>query len=549
MDATAETGAELAARALRSVGLQVLFTLPGSHIGGLLGAVRATGARVVSVRHEENAVLMAEGWALATATCGFAMVTAGPGLANALPGIIEANAAGAPVVVLAGRTAIAKRGRGAVQDLEQLRAVNGLVKWSAECLDPQRTADYVVEAYRQAAWGSPGVAYLEIPEDLLMAPVAPVGLPSLPPVSRSVPEPLALARAAEYLRRSQRPLVLAGSGAFFSRSADALLEFTDATGIPVTTTSAARGLLDDDHPHCLGSLVHGGPALASADLALVVGSRFNANLIYGGPPLFGDDQVILQIDSRPENLGGARQPTLGLVGDAGATLQALTKELAADSDPWQGWREEAAAAGAASREMWAAEAGGGGAGVAAGWLAQQAADRFERDGGGTWISDGGDSVTWGIAFSRAHRHGSNMLIGSSMGTLGVGLPFAIAAGLARPHEPLVLFTGDGAFGFSAMELDTAIRQRIGMVVVVVNNGVWRGPGTSPEEPAGALDHAALAVSLGGAGERVASRGALASALDRAFAAARTGTPCVVDVLCDPGVVSQLLRGLDQLGLM
>lgn len=549
MSDRAKTGAQLAAQALRSVGLEVLFTLPGSHIGGLLGAVRETGARVVSVRHEENAVLMAEGWALATATCGFVMVTAGPGLANALPGIIEANAAGAPVLIMAGRTAIAKRGRGAVQDLEQLRAVSGLVKWSGECLDPQRTADYVVEAYRQAAWGSPGVAYLEVPEDILEAPVEPGGLPSLAPVSRAVPDPLSLAQAAEFLRHSQRPLVLAGSGAFFSRSADALLAFTDATGIPVTTTSAARGLLDDDHPHCLGSLVHGGPALASADLALVVGSRFNANLIYGGPPLFVDDQVILQIDTRPENLGGARQPTLGLVGDAGATLLALAKELVADFDPWQGWREEAAASAAASREMWAAEADTGGPGVAAGWLAQQVADRFERDGGGTWISDGGDSVTWGIAFSRAHRPGSNMLIGSSMGTLGVGLPFAIAAGLARPQEPLVLFTGDGAFGFSAMELDTAARQRIGMVVVVVNNGVWRGPGSSHKEPAGALDHAALARSLGGLGERVTSPDELAPAMNRAFAAARSGTPCVVDVLCDPGVVSQLLRGLDALGLM
>lgn len=543
------TGAQLAARALHSVGMQVLFTLPGSHIGALLDEVRTAGARVVSVRHEENAVLMAEGWALATAGCGFAMVTAGPGLANALPGIVEANAAGTPVVIVAGRTALGKRGRGAVQDLEQLRVVAGVVKWSAECLAPERTAEYVVEAYRHAVRGAPGVAYLEIPEDVLEAEVGDSPPPTLAPVSKSVPDARTLAQASDLLRHAERPLVVAGSGAFFSQSGDALRDFTELTGVPVTTTSAARGLLDDEHPNCLGSLVHGGAALASADLALVVGSRFNGNLIYGRPPLFGEEQVIVQVDLRPENLGGAREPTLGLVGDVGATLAALGADLKSSADRWSGWRAAAATLSAGSREMWAAEAEGDGSAVGAGWVARQVAARFEAEGGGTWISDGGDSVTWGIAFSRAHRPGSNMLIGSSMGTLGVGLPFAIAAGMARPQEPLVLFTGDGAFGFAAMELDTAARQRIGMVAVVVNNGVWRGPGSSGRDPAGAVDHAALAVGLGAQGERVTRREELDPALTRAFTAARTGIPFVIDVACDPAVVSQLLRGLDELGLM
>ena len=543
------TGAQLAARALHSVGMQVLFTLPGSHIGALLDEVRTAGARVVSVRHEENAVLMAEGWALATAGCGFAMVTAGPGLANALPGIVEANAAGAPVVIVAGRTALGKRGRGAVQDLEQLRVVAGVVKWSAECLAPERTAEYVVEAYRHAVRGAPGVAYLEIPEDVLEAEVGDSPPPTLAPVSKSVPDARTLAQASDLLRRAERPLVVAGSGAFFSQSGDALRDFTELTGVPVTTTSAARGLLDDEHPNCLGSLVHGGAALASADLALVVGSRFNGNLIYGRPPLFGEEQVIVQVDLRPENLGGAREPTLGLVGDVGATLAALGADLKSSAEHWSGWRAAAAALSAGSREMWAAEAEGDGSAVGAGWVARQVAARFEAEGGGTWVSDGGDSVTWGIAFSRAHRPGSNMLIGSSMGTLGVGLPFAIAAGMARPQEPMILFTGDGAFGFAAMELDTAARQRIGMVAVVVNNGVWRGPGSSRRDPAGAVDHAALAVGLGAQGERVTRREELDPALTKAFTAARTGIPFVIDVACDPTVVSQLLRGLDELGLM
>lgn len=543
------TGGELAAGALRALGAEVLFTLPGSHIGHLLDRVRQGGAKAISVRHEENAILMAEGWALATGSTGFAIVTAGPGLANALPGIVEANSAGAPLLVLAGRTAISKRGRGAVQDLGQLRAVAGVTKWSAECLEPSRVAEYVVEAYRQASWGSPGVAYLEIPEDVLEASTPDAAPPGLPPVYRPVPEEAGLERAIGLLRGAERPLLVAGSGAFFSRAEGALLTFAQRTGIPVTTTSAARGLLDDDNPLCLGSLVHGGAVLVSADLALVVGSRFNANLMYGRPPLFGEEQVVIQVDLRSENLGGPRTPTLGLVGDAGATLEALARAWPREPDRWQSWRDQAQRTAAMSREVWSAEADQEAEGISAGWLARQVASAFERRGGGTWVSDGGDSVTWGIAFSKAHRPGSNMLIGSAMGTLGVGLPFAIAAGVARPGQPLILFTGDGGFGFSAMELHTAARQRVGMIIVVVNNGVWRGPGSSSSEPQADFDYAALALAVGGSGIRISAKGELEDALQEAFQVADSGRPCVLDVKCDPRVVSALLRGVDELGLM
>lgn len=542
-------GGELAVKTLAGLGMDTLFTLPGSHIASLLDAARGAGTRIVSVRHEENAVLMAEGWALATGRPGFVAVTAGPGLANALPGIAEANAAGAPLVVVAGRTAISKRERGAVQDLNQLAVVERISKWSAECLQPQRIPEYLVEAVKQATWGSPGVTYLEIPEDVL-ASAAEAGLTSaLPAISKSVPDGRALATAIELLKGAERPLILAGSGAFFSGAAAQLLAFVQRTGIPVTTTSAARGLIDDDHPLCLGTLVHGGAALVSADLALVLGSRFNANLMYGQPPLFGEDQVLIQVDIAPEHLGGQRSPRLGLVGDVGATLDSLSALWQGEPTRWSGWVAEAQATAQASRELWASEAEAETVALHAGWLARQAAEEFEDLGGGTWISDGGDSVTWGIAFSKAHAPGSNMLIGSAMGTLGVGLPFAIGAGLARPERPVCLFTGDGAFGFSLQELHTAARNEVGMVIVVVNNGVWRGPGTSPSQVRGEFDYSLLATAVGGWGVRVTGQSEFRPALRHAFELAVQGKVCLVDAKADPRVVSNLLRSLDELGLM
>src|SRR5712692_7170426 len=173
MSAEPELGGALAARALRESGIDALFALPGGHNLPLFEGARVEGLRLIDTRHEENAVFMAEGWALATGRPAAATVTAGPGLANALPGLAEANAAGVPVVMVAGRTGMAQRGRGAVQDLDQLSAVAPVTKWRAECLQAERIPAYVAEAVHQACSGAPGVAYLEIPQDVFGASVVP----------------------------------------------------------------------------------------------------------------------------------------------------------------------------------------------------------------------------------------------------------------------------------------------------------------------------------------------------------------------------------------
>src|SRR5438067_6660977 len=232
--------------------------------------------------------MMAEGWSLATGGVGVATVTAGPGLTNALPGMAEAHKAGAPVVVIAGRTGLRQRGREAVQDLEQLEAVAAVTKWRDQCLDPARIPAYVRAAVHHAVSGAPGVAYLEIPQDVFGA-TAEEALKPWPqgfPEARPGADPSMVDRAVGILAAAERPVALAGSGAFFSGAGDALRRFAERTGVPVITTSAARGLLDDDHDRCLGGLIHGGLALASSDAVLVLGSRFNANLLWGGAPLF-----------------------------------------------------------------------------------------------------------------------------------------------------------------------------------------------------------------------------------------------------------------------
>jgi thiamine pyrophosphate-dependent acetolactate synthase large subunit-like protein len=434
-------GGVLAAESLLQNGIDTIFALPGAHVLPLFEGARQAGLRLIDTRHEENAVMAAEGMALCTGRTGVAAVTAGPGLANAFAGIAEANAAGAPVVVIAGRTAYAQRGRGAVQDLDQLSAMAPVTKWRAECPSAARIPWFVGEAVHQARSGAPGVAYLEIPQDVFTAraeqevppwPARQEGDPARP-----APAPDAVERAVEALERAARPVAVAGSGAFFSGASDALGAFVERTGIPVTTTSAARGLLDDGHKRCLGSLVHGGIALASADVALVLGSRFNANLLYGGLPLFPPGQIVIQVDVLADHLGGQRRPEIGVVADVSAFLEELTAAWPDAKDQTHAaWAEQAIGGAATSRAGWEAETERPANGIHPGWLARKTA-RFAdeaNDGRSTFVCDGGDSVLWGIAFARARRPGTHLFIGSAMGTLGVGLPFATAARIARPDE-------------------------------------------------------------------------------------------------------------------
>jgi acetolactate synthase-1/2/3 large subunit len=556
-------GGILAARALKEAGIETAFGLPGGHILPLFEGCRVEGLRLIDTRHEENAVFMAEGWALATGRPAVAAVTAGPGIANAFAGLAEANAAGVPVVVISGRTGLKQRHRGAVQDLDHLAAVTPVTKWRAECLDAARIPEYVSEAVHQARSGAPGVAYLEIPQDVFVASAGPPEMPwptghGAEP-ARSTPVPEDITRAIELLSGAERPVVVAGSGAFFSGAGDALREFVERAGVPLTTTSAARGLVDDDHSMCLGGLVHGGIALASADVALVLGSRFNANLVYGGPPLFPPGQRIVQVDVRPEHLGGLRRPELALAGDVRATLEAMTAEWIDGPDRFARWLQQARQGTRISWQSWDEQCERPSNGLHPGWLAREVVRFAEEQGAGTFVSDGGDSVLWGIAFSKAHRPGTNLFIGSAMGTLGVGLPFAIAARAARPDEPAFCFTGDGAFGLSAMELDTAARHRLPVVVVVVNNGGWgdvrheQRMFYGEEADQGAvlsyMRYDLLGEAVGGHAERVTAQDELRPALERALKATEQGVPAVVDCLTDPEVISDLMRNLGDLNVM
>ncbi|MGH7687891.1 MAG: thiamine pyrophosphate-binding protein [Candidatus Dormibacteria bacterium] len=554
-------GGRLLATALRHAGVSTLFTLPGGHILLLLDSCGDAGIRVIDTRHEGAATLAAEGWALATGEIGVAAVTAGPGFANGLIGLLDAAAWSVPLLMIAGRTGVKHQGRGAVMDIDQRAIAAQMVKWAASCVEPGRIPRYAAEAVHRAIAGCPGAVYLDVPWDVMEAQPAALDVVTDGAVAAEPPSasPVAIGEAVAALRRAQRPVIVAGSGAFWSKAGHDIAQFAEAAHIPVITASAARGIVPDSHPWSLGSLVHGGLAIPSSDCVLVLGSAFNANVMYGNAPLFGSDQTILQVDISAERLGGNRAPDVGIIGDVASVVRDLRAAWKAGGDDRAAWLAQARGYAQASRQFWDQQVDEhAGAPLHPGAVARElTAFAQERFGGNcTFVADGGDALAWALAYTYAEKPGRLLTTTTALGTLGVGMPFALAAKAARPDEPVFLFTGDGSFGLSAMEVDTAVRHGLPVVVVVANNSGWGDVRHEQDMAFGEGRHVAsellptrydrLAEALGGRGEHVDKLEELRPALERA---AGSNVCSVIDVTTDPAVLSELLRMIASMGLM
>ena len=545
-------GGSVVGEVLAAAGTSHLFFLPGGHIAPVVQGCHDAGIGLVGTRHESAAVFMAEAWARCTGQTGVAAITAGPGFTNAVTGIANSQSTGIPTVVLGGRTPLALRGKGAVQDCDQESVARVVAKWARTATRTDALATLVREALLTARSGRPGSAYLDLPTDVLTAEAASVDA-SLPARQVAGADAGAVDEAVRLLAAAERPVVIAGGGAFWGGAGSALRDFADASGIPVTTTSHSRGLLPDSHPACLASLLHGGVSVAFADVVLIVGSRFNGNLLFGHEPLWRADHTIIQIDCDPTGFALNRAPDLGLLGDTAVVLAQLT--AAWKGEPKTAWCAEAKGYAEASLAHWVAETEQEATGVHPGWLAREVCSFAAEVGGGsqTVVLDGGDILGWGLAFVAAEQPGSFLFTSDALGTLGVGVPYAVAAPLARTDGPTIALIGDGAFGLSAMEIETAVRAGTAPVIVVSNNGSWGDVRYEESEWFGATRgtdltparYDRLAEALGGHGERVESPETLRPALERALA---SGVVSVVDVRTDPDRPNEVLRNMGSLAL-
>jgi acetolactate synthase I/II/III large subunit len=536
-----QSAAAFIARFLKARGVRRVYGLCGGHIMPIWMRLDAEGIRIVDVRDERAAVYMAHAEAQLTGGLGVALVTAGPGVTNAMTGIANAHVARASVLVLSGLPPTAQENRGALQDIVHTELVRSLTRYARTVrhpdLVPQELAEAAARALGEA--GEPGPVYLDFPVDTLRANVSrAVQLPEVlgPPVlSPSPPAIDAVQAAVAKLWAAKRVLFISGRGA--SGSGPALSALLTRLNAAYLDTGESRGLIGDDHPSVVAAMR--GSVMGQADLVVTVGRRLDFQLAYGSPAVFGAAEFVRIADCAAE-LRDNRRGAVELFANPALALQAIldaAPDAAPASDPtWlaglhQQHQQRSDKLAAAMRE---APAGTDGR-MHPNRVLAALRDALPADA--IIVADGGDF----LSFARVGLPAQTYLDPGSLGCIGVGTPFGIAASLACPDRTVVVATGDGAFGFNAMEIDTAVRHKAPVLIVVANNGSWAIEVRDQQETHGKVvgtrlqfaDHAAMARAFGMHAERVTSPDELPAAIKRAMA----NRPALLDVVITPEAAS------------
>jgi acetolactate synthase-1/2/3 large subunit len=497
-------GGELIAEVLERQGVRFLFTLCGGHISPILVASQKLGIRVVDMRDEANAVFAADAVARMTGVPGVAAVTAGPGVTNAITAVQNARLAQSPLILLGGATATALKGRGALQDIDQIALIEPIVKAAIRVKRVKDLVPAVEEAFALAQAGVPGPVFVECAVDLLYDESLvrewyadmtgggkAKGLPAkalkayatahlfrifqgagsarpgrmITPVTPA-PEAAEVERAAALLEAAERPVLVMGSQSVVdARSAPAIADAVDRLGIPTFLGGMSRGLLGHESPIQLRH--KRGVALARCDLLLVAGFPFDFRMGYG----FGVNAraKIVSINRSREELTKNRRPTLGIHADAGRFLYELANRARPNRERWAAWLSDLEARDAERDAEIAVQASAPTEYVNPLYLCQEIEKVVADDS--VLVVDGGDFVATASYIVRP-RGPLSWLDPGVFGTLGVGGGFAVGAALARPTSEVWLFYGDGSSAYSLAEIDTFVRHGLKVIAVVGTDGSW-----------------------------------------------------------------------------
>lgn len=539
------TVATLVAQVLKARGVARVFALCGGHIMPMWMALDAEGIEIVDVRDERSAVMMAHAAAAVSGQLGVAMVTAGPGVTNAMTGIANAHVARIPVLVISGLPPRPQENRGALQDMVHVDLVGPLTRY-ARTLRHVTAVPRELDAAIAAALGhggEPGPSYLDLPVDLQREPVPPVlrGTEHLAGRTRPrvVPLPADLDAAARMIAQAARVLVISGRGA--NGAGAQLAEFLTAAGAAYLDTGESKGVVPSDHPSHIAAMR--GAAMKQADLVVTVGRKLDFQLAYGSPAVFGEAKF-LRISDQPAELSDNRLGDLVLLGDVAAVLSALTERLSgrqfAAGRDWLAEMTEGhrARAQAMQAKMDSAAPGPDGR-INPNRLLAEIRRRLDPDA--IVIADGGDI----LSFARVALEGATYLDPGPLGCIGIATPFAVGAAKVAPGRQVVAVTGDGSFGFTAMEIDTAVRHRAPALIVISNNGSWAIEVRDQTESFGRVvgtrlqyaDHAAMARAFGMQAWRVETHEDIGPALDQALAVVRSGAPALIDAVTSPEIAS------------
>ena len=531
-------GGQLAARALKQAGVEVIFTLSGGHIMPLYDGCIDEGIKIIDVRHEQAAVHAADAWARCRpGSVGIAAITAGPGVTDGVTGVANAWRANSPILVFGGQGPFENMRRGSLQEMDHIGVMKPITKYADACYQTHRIPEYVELAIRHAISGIPGPSYLEIPMDVFMGQTewekAPVPrIRTEPPRIR--PDQDRVREAIEVLAKAQRPMLMAGTSVKWSHASAELLRFASETHIPTYTNGMARGCMDPSSPEWMNrSRRH---ALENIDCIVLAGTLLDFRMRFGQS--IPADAKIIQLDIDNTLIGQNRQTDVPVVGNLACSFDLMLEEikhqgLQLDFSSWRDQLREIENAEAAKveSELSSDEVPVDPKRMCAelrGWL-----DTLDDP---IVIGDGGDIVATAAKILPVKREGAWMDPGP-LGTLGVGMPFALAAQVANPGKPVVIVYGDGSFGLNGFEYDTAVRFGLPIVGILGNDAAW-GQMMRPQRGLYGKDRTAATLlsytrydkvveALGGHGEFCERPEEIRPALERAIA---SGKPALVNVI-------------------
>ena len=556
------TGGKLVVDALSQRDVEYVFSISGGHINPIYLHLEHSPIQLLTTRHEQAAVFMAEAWGRMARRPGVALVTAGPGFTNTLSAVANAQLANSPLLLLAGVVGLDAEEKLDLQDMQQLPVIEPMVKKALVCHTTERIPELIDIAWRTAASGRPGPVYLELPVDVLNREVDEAPLKRLHtdvdgrPVDRA-----AAASLVDLLAEARRPVIIAGSGAYYSDAGEELACFVETTGVPAFTSTLGRGLLPDTHPLCFESSLPirpgaGSAADAGADLLILLGNRISLFHAFGD--LFDQDATIVQVDTAPEEIGRNRSVDLAVVSDVRELLRELNQVVTARGlaatlpDRFSEWgaflRKKESEARALAAPSWESD----NVPIHPMRLAAEVNAFLDRDDD-VLVVDGGDTQVW-MGMTRTVRRAGRYLDSGLYGCLGVGLPYAHAARLRLPDSRVCLVTGDGSIGFNFMEFETALRKQLPVVTVISNDLGWGmvrhsqvvklGHSIDEGSEIGNVPYHKLVEALGGRGFAVDRPEDIRPALEEAFAC---GTTACVNVMTDPEPVSPGSIALAMLG--
>ncbi len=538
MTATKKRGADALIQSLKQAGVKRIFTLSGNHIMPVFDAAFDAGIELIHTRHEAATVHMADAYARITGEPGIALVTGGPGHANAVSALYTAQMAESPVVLLSGHAPNNQLGMGAFQEMRQAEMAAPVTKLSWGSADADALASDMAKAIRVAQSGRPGPVHLSLPTDALEGDTSVMTNAVDASAFRPTPMPFLNADAAPFLAKlshAKRPLILTGPASLMRFRRGQLAELEAATGIPVIGMESPRGVSDPS----LGAFAQ---MLAQSDCVLLLGKRLDFTLKFGAAPAFAADCEFLQVDAEKNEIDRSRRAVgLRLIATAEAdTLSAIQALIAASTSTFSAgsaWHDDVRAAIAYRPDAWRS-------------AVSSIADRLhpvqalrplqallDSHPDSVFISDGGEIGQWAQACLNApHR-----VINGVAGAIGAALPFALGARVAVPDAPIIAVMGDGTFGFHTAEMDTAVRYGLPFLAVVGNDARWNAEYQIQLRDYGRdrligcellpARYDQVTAAFGGHGEYVTSADALLPAAERAIAS------------CRPSCMNVMIEGL------